>query len=113
METYASGNLNTRKFQPSSDLPVSRREIRLEDLPAEVDWRTEGVITSVRDQGMCGSCWAFSATGSLEGQHALKTGNLTSLSEQNLVDCATKEVRRNLHIPHHRVTQGAHGCQSG
>ena len=51
VKTYASGNLNSRKFHPASDLPVARRDIRLEDLPAEVDWRKQGAITSVRDQG--------------------------------------------------------------
>lgn len=72
----------------------------LSALPTSVDWRTKGVVTSVKDQGQCGSCYSFSSTGALEGIYAITNKNLVSFSEQQIVDCDNGLTK-------------AHGCNGG
>jgi C1A family cysteine protease len=74
--------------------PVLLSEENLED---DVNWVTKGAVTGVKDQGQCGSCWAFSTTGSIEGARQIAGSGLTSLSEENLVECSKEN----------------HGCQGG
>jgi len=58
-------------------------------IPHEIDWREKGAVTGVKDQGHCGSCWAFSGIGATEGHYFISNNELLSLSEQQLVDCDT------------------------
>ncbi|XP_017836396.1 crustapain-like [Drosophila busckii] len=71
------GAVNASVYQPTQ-----------RNLPDWLDWRAHGVVTPVKNQGSCGSCWSYGAVASMEGQWALRTGQLKQLSEQNLVDCA-------------------------
>lgn len=59
-------------------------------IPDHLDWRESGAITGVKNQGQCGSCWAFAATGAVEANFFFKTKKLISFSEQQLVDCANE-----------------------
>lgn len=76
-------------FKPSLELSHSDDVTILDtvNIPVSVDWRTKGKVNAVKNQGGCGSCWAFAATSSIESHHAIEQGKLISLAEQQLVDC--------------------------
>ncbi|WMV57063.1 hypothetical protein MTR67_050448 [Solanum verrucosum] len=90
-EEYRSIYLGTKSSGDRRRLSKNKSDRYLpkvgDSLPESVDWRDKGVLVGVKDQGSCGSCWAFSAVAAMESINAIVTGNLISLSEQELVDC--------------------------
>jgi cathepsin L len=88
---------------PKKGKLIMSRVNNLTALPTEVDWRKSGVISPVKDQGQCGSCWAFGTAESLESSWALATGQLPILSEQQILDC----------VPNPNQCGGVGGCGGG
>jgi xylem cysteine proteinase len=82
----------TRPPRDGLDLPAREPAgTMLDALPAAVDWRAHGAVTSVKNQGSCGGCWAFAATAAIEGIHVIRGGNLTDGAPQEIIDCCAKK----------------------
>lgn len=85
---FLRSDLNTPNTPNTVKILKQENITDIKSLPIEIDWRTKGVVSEIRNQLQCGSCWAFSGTSTLESAVAIKTGNLYDLSEQQSVSCA-------------------------
>jgi cathepsin L len=104
MRNYNGYSKSLKQAHKPTNLKDHNIQMRpVSDLPREVDWRKEGIVSAVKDQGHCGSCWAFGATGTLESSIARATGLLFSLSPQQIASCA----------PNPDSCGGTGGCMGG
>jgi len=87
VEEFESSYRGCAKTESVPGVPFRLSAEDVSSTPTSIDWRTQGAVTPVKDQGQCGSCWAFSTTGVLEGAWAAGGHGLESLSEQHLVSC--------------------------
>ncbi|CAA2974087.1 vignain-like [Olea europaea subsp. europaea] len=88
---YAGSKIKHHRMLRGSQGNGTFMYANVESVPPSVDWRKKGAVTDIKDQGQCGSCWAFSTVVAVEGINQIRTNNLVSLSEQELVDCDNTE----------------------
>jgi C1A family cysteine protease len=82
------GKQYSRGYNGGAPFPYTNHRSMVDDLPSDLDWRLYGAVTPVKDQSVCGSCWSFGTTGTIEGAYFLKYGHQVRLSQQALIDCS-------------------------